>query len=156
MAPPSFELVQTIHSARSDVHALLSDLHRLRATHPEIISIIERPAPEGVARARRYRVREHVQIGRIRLRARYLAELDPVTDNEVHGNAWQFPRIRLKTVYQLSEAEQGATRVTQKCVVNAPVGLRRFVARRAQAAEEDVLEGVKRSLEGAPPVSLTS
>ncbi len=148
MAPRSFELVQTIHSARADVHALLSDLHRLRAAHPEIISIIERPARAGVARARRYRVRERVRVGRLRLRARYTAELDPVSDGEVHGHAWQFPRIRLQTVYLLSDAEPGATRVTQKCYVDAPPGLRRFVARRAQAAEEDVLQGVKRSLEG--------
>ncbi|TFG92249.1 MAG: SRPBCC family protein, partial [Myxococcales bacterium] len=50
---------------------------------------------------------DRIPLGPLRLRTSYVAALDPVSESEIHGYAWQFPAVRLVTVYALHEIEGG-------------------------------------------------
>jgi hypothetical protein len=86
------------------------------------------------------------------LRAVYTAALDPVTDREVHGHAWQSPGITLHSIYALEATERG-TRLIERVSIQAPWILRRFVVAQARGAHEETLEKLKALLEEGDPRS---
>jgi len=149
---PDIVLGVSIAVGRERLHAFLCDLDNYVALHPLIERIEEiEPSPE-LPRARRYRVLDRIPIGPFRLRTSYVAALDPVSDDEVHGHAWQSPGVRLHTVYRLSESV-GATRLDERVFVRAPWWIHRFVVKQARAAHAATLERMKGLLEANPPGS---
>ena len=84
----------------------------------------------------------------MRFRTVYTAALDPVSSSEVHGHAWQAPRIRLHTVYALEEVASG-TRLVERVRVEAPRILRAFVVSQARRSHEETLGRMKEFLEGS-------
>jgi len=146
----SFTLEVEVRAPRARLHALLCNLESLRPLHPLIESVeaIE-PLPE-LPRARRWRVTDRVPVGPVRVRTTYVAAIEPVSDGEIRGHAWQPPGVRLTTVYTLTEAPGGTrTRLQERCRVEAPFGLAGFVLRRARHAHAAMLERLKDWIEGA-------
>jgi hypothetical protein len=86
-------------------------------------------------------------------RTRYIAALEPVSDSEVHGHAWQQPGIRLHTVYALQDTATPhtatGTHVTERVAVEAPFFLRWFVIGQASKAHLETLRKIKKLLEVA-------
>lgn len=147
--PPDFELECVIRVPLASLHAFLCDLHRYVPLHPFIESIQELPPREDLPNARSYRVVDRIPVGPFKLKTVYTAALDPVSDTEVHGHAWQSPGIRLKTVYSLEEVEAG-TRLVERCSVRARPWLRPFVVGQARKAHAKTHDELKALLETDP------
>lgn len=141
-----FEHAIEIDRPRATVHAFLCSLESLAPLHPLIESITPLPAEAARPDARRYRVVDRIAFGPFKLRAEYTAALEPIDAGEVRGEAWQVPGVHLITRYRLEEREQ-RTRLVETCTVEAPFGLRRFVARLASDAHRATLERMKLLLE---------
>jgi len=148
MPHPDFTLEVEIHVPPSAVHAILCDLDALAPLHPLIESIRELSPLDSMPRARHYRVVDRIPVGPFRLPTAYTAALDPVTDREVHGHAWQSPSIILHSIYALEETSRG-TRLVERVSIEAPRLLRRFVVGQARRAHAETLERMKALLEGA-------
>ncbi len=132
--------------SRARLHAFLCDLHNYVPLHPLIESIEDLTPSDEMPRARRYRVVDRIPLGPFRLRTIYTAALEPVTEHEVHGHAWQSPRIRLHTVYALEEVASG-TRLVERVSIACPRVLRRFVVSQARRSHEATLAKMKALLE---------
>ena len=149
-----------IRASPARLHAFLCDLHNYLPLHPLIESIDELPPTPEMPSARRYRVVDRVPFGPFRMRAAYTAALEPTNPLEVHGHAWQFPGIRVHTVYTLGGIPAG-TRLTERVAIVAPLLVRRFVVAQARKAHHETLERMRVLLEketddGAPPAGTTS
>jgi len=146
-AAPTFELTRDLRVPRADVHAFLCDLRGYVPLHPFIESIEDLPAIPDLPAARVYRVVDKIPLGPFKLKTVYDAALEPRGDDEVRGHAWQSPNVRLHTRYGLRDVADG-TRLVERCFVDAPGGLRRFVASQARKAHDETLDGLKALLEG--------
>jgi hypothetical protein len=129
------------------LHEFLCDLNNYTPLHPLIESIEELDTDAEFPFAKRYRVVDRIPFGPFRFRTTYIAVLDPVSENEVHGYAWQFPKIRLHTVYALTPTAEG-THLEERVCVEAPRLLRRFIVNQARDAHRDTLARMKTLLEG--------
>lgn len=135
-----------IHVSRARIHAFLCDLQNYVPLHPLIESIEEISPADEMPQARRFRVVDRIPLGPFRLRTVYTAALEPVSEHEVHGHAWQSPGIRLHTVYALEDVASG-TRLVERVSVDAPRILRRFVVSQARSSHEETLRKMKMLLE---------
>jgi hypothetical protein len=152
MSGTHFELEQEFEVEISILHAFLCDLNNYVPLHPLIESIEQLSPSKDRPRARRYRVVDRIPLGPFKLRTAYTAALESIAENEVHGNAWQFPSIRLHTVYSLAATSAG-TRLAEKVTVHAPWLIRRYVARQAKVAHVETLSKMKGLLESRSPVA---
>ena len=130
------------------LHAFLCDLENYEPLHPLIESIEEIDPRSDLPGARRWRVVDRIPVGPFRMRTAYVAALEPVSDTEIRGHAWQSPGVRLRTVYSLSELAGGGTRLEERAFVRAPWGMRRFVVGQACASHATTLQRMKELLEG--------
>jgi hypothetical protein len=149
MAPADFVHEIEIRVGLERLHAFLCDLENYAPLHPLIESIEEIAATPELPGARRYRVVDRIPLGPFRLRTVYIAALDPVSEREVHGHAWQSPGVRLHTVYALEESALG-TRLIERVSVEAPRFLA-FVVRQARRSHEETLARMKELFEGSGP-----
>jgi hypothetical protein len=147
MPTADFILDADIPLALPALHDFLCDLNNYAPLHPLIESIKEIDAHAELPFAKCYRVVDRIPFGPFRFRTTYIAALDPVSENEVHGHAWQFPKIRLHTVYVLTPTAEG-THLEERVCVEAPRLLRRFVINQARDAHRDTLAKMKILLEG--------
>ena len=144
----SIDFVHTvdIQVGRARLYDFLCDLQNYRPLHPLIESIEEIAPSDEMPDARRYRVVDRIPVGPFRLRTVYTAALEPVTENEVHGHAWQVPGIRVHTVYQLEEIALG-TRLSERVSIEAPRLLHRFVVGEARRSHQETLIRMKDHLD---------
>lgn len=146
MARADFVHEIEIRVPRARLHAFLCDLSNYHTLHPLIESMEEISPSDEMPGARRYRVVDRIRMGPFRLRTAYLAALEPVAESEVHGHAWQWPGIRLHTIYRL-EAIASGTRLVEQVSVEAPRILRRFVVHQARQSHQVTLVKMKALLE---------
>ena len=146
LAPPDFELERVIGVPLGALHDFLCDLHRYVPLHPFIESIQDLPPRDDLPGARRYRVIDRIPVGPFRLKTVYTAALEPASEREVRGHAWQSPGIRLLTVYSLDPVD-GGTRLVERCRVRAHRWLRPFVVAQARKAHAKTLDELKSLLE---------
>ena len=135
-----------IFTPPAQLHAFLCDLHNYVPLHPFIESIEEIPSLPEMPGARRYRVVDKIPVGPFKMRTVYTAALEPVSELEVRGHAWQSPGIRLITSYSLEEIMSG-TRLVERVKVSAPRLLRGYVIRQARKSHEETLTKMKALLE---------
>jgi hypothetical protein len=135
-----------IRVPQARLHAFLCDLHNYVRLHPLIESIQEISPVEQLPGARRYRVVDRVRLGPFRFRTVYTAALESATEDEIHGHAWQFPGIRLRTIYALERTESG-TLLAERVSIEAPLILRRFVVSQARQSHKETLARMKALLE---------
>ena len=127
-----------IAAPRARLHAFLLDLHNHLELHPLIVSIEDLPPLPEAPGARRYRIVDRVPFGPLRLRAEYVAAIEPVSGHEIRAEAWQSPGIHLETSYRLQDRGE-ATLLAEHVSVEAPRGLRGFVTRQASRAHHETL-----------------
>lgn len=142
-----FRLQRDIRCSSATVHEFLCDLHNYEELHPLIETISDLETAADLPHVRRYRVVDRVQFGPLRLRIVYTAALQALTPTTVRGYAWQFPGVRLETLYEISESSPGLSCVCESVRVSAPWGLGRMVTRQARDAHRKTLERLKRHLE---------
>ena len=147
MARAEFEHSIEIAVPRAVLHAFLCDLGNYVPLHPLIESIQALPPKPDRPRAKRYRVVDRIPIGPFRMKSVYTAALDPISESEVHGLAWQAPGIHLHTTYALEPRGSG-TQLTESCRVDAPWTLLRFVVGQASKSHQTTLRKMKALLEG--------
>jgi hypothetical protein len=150
MSGYNFVLEQDFEVAPSVLRTFLCDLNNYVPLHPLIESIEELTPSEDLPRAKRYRVVDRVPLGPFKLRAVYIAALDPISENEVHGTAWQFPSIQIHTVYSLAATSLG-THLVENVTVRAPWLIRRYVVGQASRAHAETLSSMKVLLESRSP-----
>jgi hypothetical protein len=150
LARAEFQHSIEIAVPRAVLHAFLCDLENYVPLHPLIESIRALPAKPDRPRAKRYRVVDRIPVGPFRMRSVYTAALDPISESEVHGLAWQSPGIHLHTTYALEPAGAG-TRLTETCRVDAPWPMLRFVVHQASSSHRTTLEKLKGLLERQAP-----
>ena len=153
MAKGTFILEEDFDVAPAVLATFLCDLNNLVALHPLIESIEELEPSDDLPRAKRYRVVDRIPIGPFKLKTVYTAALDPVGENEIHGYAWQFPSIELRTVYAFNETPSGSHLVERVNVI-APRFLRRFVVVQARRAHAETLSKMKELLSGSYALAL--
>lgn len=146
MAHADFQHSVEIAVPRATLHAFLCDLENYVPLHPLIESIREIEAMPDRPRARRYRVVDRIPIGPFRMKSVYTAALDPVSESEVHGLAWQSPGIHLHTVYGLEPRGTG-THLTESVRVEAPWPMLHFVVHQASTSHRTTLDKLKVLLE---------
>ena len=152
MSGTHFELEQEFEVEPSVLQEFLCDLNNYVPLHPLIESIEELSPNKDRPHARRYRVLDRVPLGPFKLRVAYVAALESIAENEVHGNAWQFPSIQLHTVYSLAATSAG-TRLVENVTVHAPWLIRRYVIGQARAAHAETLSKMKVLLESRRSVA---
>jgi len=155
MSPSTFSLEQSIRVPVHTLHDFLCDLHSYLALHPLIESIEDLPPTESLPNARRYRVLDRIPLGPFHIRTTYTAALESVSPNEIHGHAWQFPSVRLHTIYTLHASDDG-TRLVERVSIEAPRPMRGFVTRQAGAAHAETLRKMKELLEDVSGSTLSS
>lgn len=146
MVACDFVLEQDFDVTPAVLHAFLCDLENYVALHPLIESIEERTPSDELPRAKHYRVVDRIPFGPFKLRTVYIAALNPIDAGEVHGYAWQFPSIRLHTIYALTATDRG-THLVERVSVRAPRIFRRFVINQASRAHAETLAKMKGLLE---------
>ena len=146
MQEPTFEIEVEIEVPLPEVHDFLLDLDNYVELHPLIESIELLSPLDEMPTARHYRVVDRIPFGPFNMKTVYRAALEPVSDSEVHGHAWQSPGIRLHTIYALSSFDRG-TRLIERCRVESPRLLKGFVIRQGRAAHEETLRKMKQILE---------
>lgn len=135
-----------IRVALPKLREFLCDLRHYLPLHPLIESIDDLPPTAELPHARHYRVVDKIPFGPFRLKTVYRAALEPVSDHEVRGHAWQFPAVHLVTDYRLQASATG-TRLVERAHVEAPFLLLGFVTRQASDAHAETLRGMKALLE---------
>jgi Polyketide cyclase / dehydrase and lipid transport len=141
-----FEHALEIAVPRARLHAFLAALENFAPLHPLIESITSLPPDPARPAARHYRVVDRIPVGPFRLEAIYRAAIEVIAEDEIRGEAWQSPGVHLVTTYHLEPRGTG-TRLRESVVVEAPFGLRRFVAHQASTSHRATLEGIKALLE---------
>jgi len=145
-----FEHAAEIAVPRARLHAFLCALENFSPLHPLIESIRAIPPRPARPNARWYRVVDRIPVGPFRLKAVYTAAIEAVADDEVQGEAWQSPGVHLLTRYRLEALGPERTRLVETVGVDAPFGLRGFVARQASASHRVTLLKLKALLESDP------
>lgn len=146
MARAEFEHSIEIAVPRALLHGFLCDLENYVPLHPLIESISKLEPKPDRPRAKRYRVVDRIPIGPFRMKSVYTAALDPISESEVHGLAWQSPGIHLHTTYAL-DARGTGTHLTETCRVDAPWPMLRFVVGQASRSHRTTLSKMKALLE---------
>ena len=115
------------------VTAFLVDLHNHRALHPLIETITDLPRPEARPTVRAYEIVDRVPMGPLRVRVTYRAEVEQVAADRIVAEAFQRPRVHLRTEYTVLATDSGS-RSIEHVTVTAPFGLTRFVTAQAEKA----------------------
>ena len=146
MSSSGFENEVLIEESPETVRTFLLDLHNHTALHPLIESIVDLAPRPDQPKAKHYEIVDKVPVGPFRLKATYRATIEELSANEVLAQAWQKPKVYLKTTYRIDAAVPG-TRLHESCEVSAPRLLRRFVTTQARQAHAESLQALKQHLE---------
>lgn len=126
--------------------AELAEPARFLGLQPLLVDVRELPAPPG---RRAFEAIERIPIaGPLALRSRIRVELAPDRATGTVGFATRAALgIALTGAFRVEPCARGA-RVVERVAVACPPGLRRFVVRRAVAAQEALLANLRARLEG--------
>jgi hypothetical protein len=85
-------------------------------------------------------------LGPWHLRISYVARLHVPTTGDVIAEAYQFPRVRLRTTVTFEPIDEG-TRITEHMRIEAPRALAAMTVREATKAHTAMLAGMRRCFE---------
>lgn len=156
MARASFEQTMVVAASAETVRTALATLTEHERLHPLIVSTQALPAaiaPDGSV-LRRYRIVDRVQMGPLRLRVTYRAELWVDGGGAVVSDAFQSPGVQLHIVSRVTPLASDAlavghhqTRVDETVTIDAPRLLLGYVRAQAQQAHRVLFANLKRWLE---------
>ena len=146
MAEATFALDVEIKRSPAEVTDFLANLENFASLHPLIESITKTESTNDDPGPRYYEVVDRIPFGPFSFRTEYRASIERVSDVEVHGNAWQSPGIRVRTVYRM-QGSAGGTHLYESVSIEAPRILAGYVARKARDAHAETLARIKSFLE---------
>jgi len=144
MTEGRFEIDIHIDREPKDVLALISNYNLHTAIHPLILSVEQIDTPPGAIG--RYLITDQLQLGPLRFKIVYRADILRVTSREVYTEAYQSPGTHISNLTQVNP-EPGGSRLKETITLRAPGLLFGYAFSQAQNAHKEMLERIKRYLE---------
>jgi hypothetical protein len=123
------------------------DLDNIKRVHPLVVAVRatdRKETADGYVQS--YRVQDRIPLGPLHLRISYVARLYVPNVGDVTAEAYQFPRVRLRTTV-IFEAIDAGTRITEQIRIEAPRALAAMTVREAVQAHTAMLAGMRRCFE---------
>ena len=136
-------LTEEIPAAPDAVRDFYVDLDNIKVVHPLVVSVqtISRSeAADGYVQT--YRVRDRIPLGRLAIAISYWARVEVPVHGDVHTEARQFPRVRLRGTVSFEPIDSG-TRLTERLQIAAPRLLASMTRREAVNAHIAMLSGIR-------------
>jgi hypothetical protein len=144
MKEGSFELDIHIERQPKDILALVSNYNLHTMIHPLILSVKQVDAPAGIIG--RYLITDQLQIGLLKFKIEYRADIVRVTDEEVYTEAYQAPRTHIHNLTRVTP-EAGGARLKETITLKAPDLLFSYAFNQAQSAHKEMLGRIKQFME---------
>jgi hypothetical protein len=123
------------------------DLDNIKRVHPLVVAVRvtdRQQTANGYVQS--YRVQDRIPLGPLHLRISYVAQLHVPNVGDVTAEAYQFPRVRLRTTVTFEPIDAG-TRLTEHMHIEAPRALAAMTVREAVGAHTAMLAGMRRCFE---------
>jgi hypothetical protein len=123
------------------------DLDNIKRVHPLVVAVRatdRKETADGYFQS--YRVQDRIPLGPLHLRISYVARLYVPNVGDVTAEAYQFPRVRLRTTVTFEKIDAG-TRITEHIRIEAPRALAAMTVREAVQAHTAMLAGMRRCFE---------
>lgn len=140
-------LTEDVPAPPGEVRDFYVDLDNIKLVHPLIVSVemlSRSETPAGVDL--RYRVRDRIPLGPLRMAITYRARLQVPAEGDVLTEADQTPGVRLRGRVSFEPTAAG-TRVTERIRIAAPRPLAPMTTREAVRAHIAMLAGIRRHFE---------
>ena len=147
MAHAERTVSQEIPAPPDVVRGFYVDLDNIKRVHPLVVAV--RATDRTVTAdgyVQTYRVQDRIPLGPLRLRISYVARLHVPNVGDVTAEAYQFPRVRLRTTVAFEPIDVG-TRLTEHMLIEAPRALAAMTVREAVEAHTAMLAGMRRCFE---------
>jgi hypothetical protein len=138
---------EEIPAPPNEVRDFYVDLDNIKRVHPLVVAVRatdRKQTPTGYVQS--YRVQDRIPLGPWHLRISYVARLHVPTTGDVIAEAYQFPRVRLRTTVTFEPIDEG-TRITEHMRIEAPRALAAMTVREATKAHTAMLAGMRRCFE---------
>jgi ligand-binding SRPBCC domain-containing protein len=123
------------------------DLDNIKRVHPLVVAVRvtdRQQTADGYVQS--YRVQDRIPLGPLHLRISYVARVHVPNVGGVTAEAYQFPRVRLRTTVTFEPIDAG-TRLTEHMHIEAPRALAAMTVREAVGAHTAMLAGMRRCFE---------
>jgi hypothetical protein len=144
MKEGNFELEIHIEREPKDVLALISNYNLHSTVHPLILSVKQIDAPAGVIG--RYLITDQLQIGPLKFKIEYRADIVRITDEEVYTEAYQSPGTHVHNLTRVMP-EAGGARLKETVTLKAPDLLFSYAFNQARSAHKEMLARIKQFME---------
>lgn len=138
---------EQIPAPPSEVREFYVDLDNIKKVHPLVVAVRttdREQTADGYVQS--YRVQDRIPLGPLNLRISYVARLHVPNAGDVTAEAFQFPRVRLRTTVRFEPIDTG-TRITEHMRIDAPRPLAAMTTREAVNAHAAMLAGMRRCFE---------
>ena len=138
---------EEIPAPPSAVRGFYVDLDNIKRVHPLVVAVRATDRQETMdGYVQSYRVQDRIPLGPWHLRISYVARLHVPNVGDVTAEAYQFPRVRLRTTVSFEPVDVG-TRITEHMHIEAPRALAAMTVREAVEAHTAMLAGMRRCFE---------
>ena len=147
MARAKRTVSEEIPAPPAEVRDFYVDLDNIKKVHPLGVAVRathREQTADGYLQS--YRVQDRIPLGPLNLRINYLARLHVPNAGDVTAEAFQFPRVRLRTTVRFEPIDTG-TRITEHMRIDAPRVLAALTTREAVNAHTAMLAGMRRCFE---------
>jgi carbon monoxide dehydrogenase subunit G len=144
MKEGNFELEIHIERQPKEVVALVSNYNLHTKIHPLILSVKQIDAPAGVIG--RYLITDQLQIGPLKFKIEYRADIVRVTEDEIYTEAYQAPGTHINNLTRVTP-EAGGARLKETVTLRAPDLLFGYAFNQARSAHTEMLGRIKQFME---------
>lgn len=143
MRQDSFEIEIFIKSDVKSVIQVLTDYSQLHQIHPLVEKVESIEPPVGL---KSYRITDNLQWGIFKFKIQYRTDVISITENSVHANAYQFPKLTITNITTVMPAPNGVM-LREKFTMQAPSLLFTYSFQQAHTSHTEMLKRVKRFIE---------
>jgi polyketide cyclase/dehydrase/lipid transport protein len=138
---------EEIPALPDEVRDFYVDLDNIKKVHPLVVAVRTTGRDQTAdGYVQTYRVQDRIPVGPFNLRISYVARLHVPNAGDVTAEAFQFPRVRLRTTVRFAAIDTG-TRITEHMRIDAPRALAAMTTREAVTAHAAMLAGMRRCFE---------
>ena len=143
MAHAERTVSEEIPASPAEVREFYVDLDNIKRVHPLVVAVRatdRQQTADGYIQG--YRVQDRIPLGPLNLRISYVARLHVPDVGDVTAEAYQFPRVRLRTTVTFEPVDAG-TRITEHMRIEAPRVLAAMTVGEAVKAHTAMLAGMR-------------
>jgi hypothetical protein len=136
-------LTEEIPATPDQVRDFYVDLDNIKVVHPLVVSVktlSRSDTADGYVQT--YRVRDRIPLGPLAIGISYWARVEVPAHGDVHTEARQFPRVRLRGIVSFEPTGSG-TRLTERLQIAAPRLLASMTRREGVNAHIAMLAGIR-------------